>query len=324
MSHSSSSTKGNPDNNGRPPPQNVAGAEATFTQVPDSSIPSRDESSSTPPANPPSPAVSPSNPISLAPSKGELDEPDMTPVDTNDNRAPYHRLKYLRTCYSTQSIMCYCNSYGLFNEPGTLPMVPNVEDETCVLRFSDMAIKVDRTIRELEHNAPYPEARGLKLNTATSKDELDMALIGTHNTKALCRRLEYLRTSFAIQSVMYHCRSYGLFSEPEVFLMVPNVEDEMCAERFGDMAVKVDGVIRGLKRIGSFLEATIESDRAHRADIGMERWDDEYQDSKRVRRDTAPPPKEADSSSSGPSATIPNKRPLSSSPSPSDPVNSSA
>ncbi|KAG0021326.1 hypothetical protein BGZ80_002649 [Entomortierella chlamydospora] len=249
MSHSSSSTKGNPDNNGRPPPQNVAGAEATFTQVPDSSIPSRDESSSTPPANPPSPAVSPSNPISLAPSKGELDEPDMTPP-----------------------------------------------------------------------NLPSPQ----EVNTATSKDELDMALIGTHNTKALCRRLEYLRTSFAIQSVMYHCRSYGLFSEPEVFLMVPNVEDEMCAERFGDMAVKVDGVIRGLKRIGSFLEATIESDRAHRADIGMERWDDEYQDSKRVRRDTAPPPKEADSSSSGPSATIPNKRPLSSSPSPSDPVNSSA
>ncbi|KAF9173287.1 hypothetical protein BGX21_010615 [Mortierella sp. AD011] len=165
MSHSSSSTKGNPDNNSRVPPQDVAGAEATFTRVPDSSIPSRDESSSTPPANPPSP----SNPISLAPSKGGL---DMTSVETNDSRTPYHRLKYLRTCYYTQSIMYYCNSYGLFNEPGTLPMVPNVEDEACALRFSDMAIKVDRAIRELERNAPYPESRELKHNAPCSEATL--------------------------------------------------------------------------------------------------------------------------------------------------------
>ncbi|KAF9173286.1 hypothetical protein BGX21_010614 [Mortierella sp. AD011] len=151
-----------------------------------------------------------------------------------------------------------------------------------------------------------------------------MALIGTHNARALCRRLEYLRTCFAAQSVMYHCKSYGLFSEPEVFLMVPNVEDEMRAERFDDMAVKVDGVIQGLKRIGSFLEATIENDRAHRADVGMERWDDEYQDSKRIRRDKTLSPKETDSSSSGSSATVPNKRPLSFSPSPPSPVDSSA
>ncbi|KAF9342584.1 hypothetical protein BGX26_007230, partial [Mortierella sp. AD094] len=146
-----------------------------------------------------------------------------------------------------------------------------------------------------------------------SKDELNMALVGTHNSRTLCRHLEYLRTCYSAQSVMYHCRSYGLFNEPRVLPLVPHVdeEDEVCARRFNDMAIKVDGKIQGLKRSASFMEGSLESDRVYRASVEMARGDDQRRESKKVRKETTPSPKKTNSSPSGSSVTIPSERSLS-------------
>ncbi|KAF9342369.1 hypothetical protein BGX26_007679, partial [Mortierella sp. AD094] len=49
--------------------------------------------------------------------------------------------------------------------------------------------------------------------------------------------------------------------------MVPKVvkEDEECAQIFDELAIRVDGTIRGLKRGASYMETSVMNDRNHRA-----------------------------------------------------------
>jgi hypothetical protein len=88
-------------------------------------------------------------------------------------------------------------------------------------------------------------------------------------------------------------------------------EDEECARRFSDMAIKVDRKIQGLKRSVSFMEGSFESDNVYRASVEMVRVDDKRRESKKLRKETTPSPKKPNSSLSGSSATIPSERSLS-------------
>ncbi|KAF9343318.1 hypothetical protein BGX26_005921, partial [Mortierella sp. AD094] len=149
---------------------------------------------------------------------------------------------------------------------------------------------------------PIQKVSHLILTHGPSKDELQMAFVGINNSKVLCRQLESLRTRYSFQATMYHCRSYGLFNESSVFPVVPKLvkEDEEYAQIFHELATRVDGTIRGLKRSASFMETSVANDRNHRASekelMYAERRERE---SKKVRKDPTSSPVKMSSSSSG-------------------------
>ncbi|KAF9147579.1 hypothetical protein BGX21_004738, partial [Mortierella sp. AD011] len=128
------------------------------------------------------------------------------------------------------------------------------------------APSVEEDLDDIPPFLPTQKLPSAVRSAAPLDEEMTQATYGAANQKILCRRLETLRTAYTFQSTMYYCKGYGLLNSTNDYTLLRKVnkEDERRAERFGDLADEVDGVIRGLKRRASFMEASLMNEKESR------------------------------------------------------------